>query len=272
MLQLPFFLPFFLFSLIFFNQSTSATNPFVYSGCSQVRFTPGTPYDLNVNSLFSSLVNSSYVSNFINFKISASGSTVFGLFQCEGDLNNAICKDCVATAVSQLKAICPQGIGGVIQLEGCFVKYDNTSFFGVEDKTEVSKVCGPSIGYNSDALNRRDAELAFLTASNGQYFRGSGSGSVQGVAQCVQDLSVSQCQDCLIEASGRLRAECETSTWADIFLGKCYIRYLDRERHSQKNNEDVDETLAITIGVITGIILLIVCLSSLGKAFKKGGK
>lgn len=223
------------------------------------------------------MVNATSVSNFNNFKISPSGSTqnnvVFGLYQCEGDLSNTICKDCVATAVTQLKTICPQGIGGVIQLEGCLVKYDNTSFFGVEDKTEVSKRCGPSIGYNSDALNRRDAELAYITATNGQYFRGSGSGSLQGVAQCVQDLSVSQCQDCLIEASGRLRAECETSSWGDIFLGKCYIRYLDRERHSgTNNNEDVNKTLAITIGVITGIILLVICLSSLGKQFKKGGK
>ncbi|KAI3516626.1 hypothetical protein L1887_15548 [Cichorium endivia] len=272
--QLPPFLLFSSLSLMFFILSASATNSLIYGGCSQLRFSPGTPYELNANSLFTSLVNSASVSN---FKISTSGSSqsnvVYGLFQCEGDLSNSMCKDCVASAMSQLKKICPEAAGGVIQIEGCLVKYDNTSFFGVEDKTEVSKRCGPSIGYSSDALNRRDAALASLTAANGQYFRGGGSGSVRGVAQCLQDLSVSQCQDCLVEASGRLSSECETSTWGDMFLGKCYIRYVDREHHSRTDDEDVDKTLALTIGVITGVILLIIFLSSLSKLCnKKGGK
>nr|XP_043607488.1 plasmodesmata-located protein 6-like [Erigeron canadensis] len=280
-LLLPLFLSIYslLLSIIFFNQSVSATSPFIYGGCSQLKFTPGSPYDLNVNALFTSLVNGASVSIYNNVKISPSGSSqsnvVYGLFQCEGDLSNSICRDCVANSISQLKTICPEATGGVIQFEGCFVKYDNTSFFGVEDKTEVLKRCGPSIGYNSDALNRRDGELAYLTTTNGQYFRRGGSGSVQGVAQCVQDLSASECQDCLLEASGRLRSECETSTWGDMFLGKCYIRYLDRQHHhsSSTDNEDVDKTLAVTIGVITGVILLIVFISSLSKSCdKKGGK
>nr|GEY47351.1 cysteine-rich repeat secretory protein 12-like [Tanacetum cinerariifolium] len=273
MLQLPIILTFSLLIFNFYIQSVSAATSFIYGGCSQVRYTPGTPYDLNVNSLFTSLANAAAISNYNNFKVTTQNNLVYGLFQCEGDLSNSLCKDCVASSLSQLKTICPQATGGVIQLEGCFVKYENTSFFGVLDKTEVSKRCGPSIGYDLDTLNRRDAGLAYLTATNGQYFRGGGSGSVQGVAQCVQDLSVSECQDCLTEASGRLRSECETSTWGDMFLGKCYIRYVDREHHSKKDDEDVDKTLAVTLGVITAIILLIVCLSSIGKRFnKKGGK
>ncbi|XP_076953441.1 plasmodesmata-located protein 6-like [Bidens hawaiensis] len=273
MFQLP--LVFFLCSFFMFIQFVSSTTPLIYGGCSQVRYTPGTPYDLNVNSLFASLVNSASVSNFNKFTISQSNNVVYGLFQCEGDLSNSDCKDCRANSVTQLKTICPQATGGVIQVQGCFVKYDNTSFFGVEDVTVASKRCGPTIGYNSDALNRRDAALASLTATSGQYFRVGGSGSVQGVAQCVQDLSVSECQDCLTEASGRLRSECETSTWGDMFLGKCYVRYIDRDHHSRTDpgDEDVDKTLALTIGVITGVILLIIFISSLSKSFsKKGGK
>lgn len=241
MFQLSLFLSFSLLSFIFSNQSVSATTSLIYGGCSQARFTTGTPYELNVNSLFTSLVNSASVSNFNNFTVSQSGNTqpnnvVYGLYQCEGDLSNSDCRACVTNSVSQLRTICPQGTGGFIQLEGCFVKYDNMSFFGVEDVSVVSKRCGPTIGYNSDSLNRRDAALVYLTAANGQYFRGGGSESVQGVAQCVQDLSVSACQDCLTQASGRLRSECETSSWGDMFLGKCYIRYIDREHHSKAGN------------------------------------
>ncbi|XP_076894039.1 phenylalanine--tRNA ligase beta subunit, cytoplasmic-like [Bidens hawaiensis] len=64
-----------------------------------------------------------------------------------------------------------------------------------------------------------------MAAGNGQYFRVGGSGSVQGVAQCVQDLSLSECQDCLSEAGGRLKSDCGAAACGDMYLGKCYVRY-----------------------------------------------
>lgn len=159
------------------------------------------------------------------------------------------------------------------------MKYDNTSFLGVEDKTVVFKRCGPSIGYDTDALTRRDGVLAYLTAG-GQYFRVGGSGVVQGVAQCVQDLSVSECQDCLSEATGQLRSECGTAAWGDVYLGKCYARFSERGDHSSKgfhddndNDDDVEKTLAIIIGLIVAVALIIICLSVWSKrCYKKGGK
>lgn len=120
-----------------------------------------------------------------------------------------------------------------MQLDGCLVKYDGSSFLGVEDKTEVYKKCGPIVGYNSESLSRRDAVLAYMVGGKGQYFRAGGSGSVQGVGQCVQDLSLSECQDCLTEASERLKSECGASAWGDMYLGKCYVRYSERGFHSR---------------------------------------
>ncbi|KAI3816609.1 hypothetical protein L1987_16312 [Smallanthus sonchifolius] len=129
-------------------------------------------------------------------------------------------------------------MGGEIQLERCFVKYDETSFFGDEDKIEVYRRCDPSICYSADILNRIDGVLACLVGENGQYFREGDLGSIRGVAQCIQDLSLSDCQDCLSEASGRLRSECETSTWGEMYLGKCYIRYADQSQKNLTNNDN----------------------------------
>lgn len=114
-----------------------------------------------------------------------------------------------------------------MQLDGCFVKYDNTTFLGVEDKTVLVNKCGPSIAYDSDALTRRDALLGFLAASDGSYkpYRVAGSGDVAGVAQCVGDLSASQCQDCLSDAIGRLKTDCGASKWGNMYLAKCYALY-----------------------------------------------
>ncbi|GMY37444.1 isoform 2 of cysteine-rich repeat secretory protein 12 [Fagus crenata] len=130
--------------------------------------------------------------NFTVPEIASPQDTLYGLFQCHGDLMGNDCARCIVLAVSQLGTLYVDSFGGALQLEGCFVKYNNTSFLGVEDKTEVVKKCGPSIGYDSDALTRRDAVLASCgTGDGGAYktYSTSYSGDVQGVAQCVGDLS-----------------------------------------------------------------------------------
>lgn len=214
----------------------AAVDSFVYGGCSQLKYKPNTPYESNVNSMLTSLVNSAASAPFNNFKISVPGSSptdvLYGLFQCRGDLSSDDCRTCVARAVGQVGVLCAGAAGAAVQLDRCFVKYDNTSFLGVEDKTVVMKKCGPSIGVDSDGLTARDAVLGNLAGGQGQYYRVGGSGSVQGVAQCVQDLSGGECQDCLNEAIGRLKSECGSAAFGDVFLGKCYARYTDRGGHS----------------------------------------
>ncbi|XP_059309651.1 plasmodesmata-located protein 7-like [Lycium ferocissimum] len=213
--------------------SIASITTFIYGGCSQLKYNPGTTiYESNVNSVLTSLVNSASNANFNNFKISLPGSTqsdiVYGLFQCRGDLSNSDCRDCVSKAVSQVGTLCIYTVGGALQLDGCFVKYDNISFLGAEDKAIVMHKCGPSSsGGDPDTLTRRDAVLTYLSAE-GLYFRVGGSGKIQGVAQCTQDLSVGECQDCLSEAIGHLKSECESSPWGDMFLAKCYARYSER--------------------------------------------
>lgn len=95
----------------------------------------------------------------------------------------------------------------------------------------VLKKCGPSIGYDDDAMSRRDAVLGALASSGGAY-RVGGSGEVQGVAQCVGDLSLGECQDCVSEAIGRLKSDCGGAVYGDMFLAKCYARYQTGSAHS----------------------------------------
>ncbi|XP_022725740.1 cysteine-rich repeat secretory protein 12 isoform X1 [Durio zibethinus] len=270
-------------SIFFITRSNSATDSFVFGGCSQLKFMSGSPYEYNVNSILTSLVNSAMFTSYDNFTTpagSTSQDTVYGLFQCRGDLNNGDCGRCVAKAVSQLGTLCLDSTGGALQLEGCFVKYDNTTFLGVEDKTVVVKKCGPMTSSYSDALTRRDAVLGYLAASDGTYkpFRVAGSGDLQGVAQCVGDLSPSECQDCISEAIGQLKTECGAARWGDMYLAKCYARYSQGGDHSHggkdtnNDDDDIEKTLAILIGLIAGVALIIVFISFLSKVCEKGGK
>ncbi|KAG5227311.1 cysteine-rich repeat secretory protein [Salix suchowensis] len=254
---------------------SDSTDAFVFGGCTQEKYVQDSPYESNINSLLTSLVNSATYSSYNNYTIMGSSTqdVVYGLYQCRGDLSMPDCATCVARAVSQLGVLCAQTCGGALQLQGCYVKYDNTTFLGVEDKTVVLKKCGPSVGYDMDAMNLRDAVLGSLARTGGPY-RVGGSGNVQGVAQCVGDLSVEECQDCLSEAIARLKSDCGTADYGDMFLAKCYARYTTggpraySKAHIDKNTNDGEKTFAIIIGLFAGVALVIIFLAFLGKVFR----
>ncbi|PSS26778.1 Cysteine-rich repeat secretory protein like [Actinidia chinensis var. chinensis] len=261
-----------------FRPSLPSSDSFLYGGCSQTKYPPNSPYESNLDSLLTSLVNSATYSAYNKYTVMGSSpqDVIYGLYQCRGDLAMPDCATCVARSVSQFGVVCPQTSGGAIQLQGCFVKYDNTSFLGVLDKTVVLKKCGPSIGYNVEAMGRRDAVLGSMGGASGPY-RVGGSGDVQGVAQCVGDLSMSQCQDCLAEAIGRLKSDCGTAVYGDMFLGKCYARYSTNGAHVYSKSDgpshgDSEKTFAIIIGLLAGVALLIIFLTFIRKIFGGNGK
>lgn len=276
-------------SLIFFAALTTFTSAstdtftFVYGGCARIPYAPNSPYESNLDALLTSLVNSAAYTSFNKFTLgSPPNDVVYGLYQCRPDLPNPKrdCFACVQRALSQLGVLCVDSCGGAVQLEGCFVKYDNATFLGVEDKAVVIRKCGPpSQDNNADELARRDEVLSYLLASGTtELFRVGRAGNVQGVGQCVGDLSVDQCQDCLGEAIGRLKTDCGPARWGDMFLGKCYVRYSTAGDHSFGSNgssqdDEIEKTLAILVGLIAGVALIIIFLAFLRKLCEgKDGK
>ncbi|KAI3431230.1 uncharacterized protein J3R85_007964 [Psidium guajava] len=249
--------------------STSSFDSFVYVGCSQYKYSPGSPYETGVDSVLTSLVSSSASSTYNNFTAPGTtpSDTIYGLYQCRGDLAVADCSTCVSHAVSQLGTTCAGSSGGTLQLEGCLVRYENTTFLGVQDKTLLLRRCGPLTGdANSDELTRRDAVLGYVGAGDGTYkpYRTGSSGSVQAAAQCVQDLSTGDCQDCLAEAIGRLKSDCGAAKWGDVYLAKCYVRYSDGDHSSGGHgttDEEVEKTLVILIGLVAGVAVVIIFLA-----------
>ncbi|KAM1413399.1 hypothetical protein ACFXTO_026001 [Malus domestica] len=261
------------------SSCSSSTDSFVFGGCTQEKYAPNSPYESNLNSLLTSLVNSATYSSYNNYTIMGSSTqdVIYGLYQCRGDLAMPDCATCVARAVSQVGNLCAYTSGGALQLQGCYIKYDNTTFLGLEDKTVVLKKCGPSIGYDADGMSRRDSVLAALVGSSGPY-RVGGSGDVQGLAQCVGDLSLAECEDCISEAIGRVKSECGGAVYGDMFLAKCYARYstggsdvYTKVHHHDKSINDGEKTFAVIIGLLAGVALLIVLLTFIRRIFGGNG-
>ncbi|KAK7276220.1 hypothetical protein RIF29_17356 [Crotalaria pallida] len=260
--SLPHLITIFLLSLITLFpllslSSSSHTNTYLYGGCTQQRYTPNSPYESNLDSLLTSLVNSATYSSYNNFTMlgSTQQDAVYGLYQCRGNLAMPDCATCVARAVTRAGDLCRETCGGAVQLDGCFVKYDNATFLGVEDKTVVLKRCGASVGYNPEAMGSRDAVLAGLVGSSGP-FREGGSGGVSGVAQCTGDLSSGECQDCVSEAISRLKSDCGTADYGDMFLGKCYARYSTGGAHDASKAHGNDHHHVVVPFILFPLLLI----------------
>ncbi|KAL8161214.1 hypothetical protein V2J09_012703 [Rumex salicifolius] len=261
-------------SAVLIKPASAADESFVYAGCSQIKYTPATQYESNLDALLTSILNAATYSSFN--KLTA-GGVIHGLFQCRQDLPADDCATCVSHSVSQLGVLCGDSVGAALQLDGCLVRYDNASFFGVEDKSLAARKCGPQLLADSDQLSRRDSVLGYL-AGGRELFRVGGSGDVRGVAECVGDLNAGQCQDCLAAAIGRLKTDCGSANWGDVFLAKCYARYSVGERNAPAKNgstkdDETEKTLAIIIGLIAIVALITLFAAFLRKICEeKGGK
>ncbi|KAJ0241193.1 Plasmodesmata-located protein 5 [Hirschfeldia incana] len=270
---------------------SASTDTIIYANCSQARFSPGSAYETNLKSLLSSLVTSTVLGRYNNLTVPFGSGvkpgpdvTVYGLFQCSVDQDPTSCSSCVSRAIALVENTCPSSYAVFLQMQNCLVRYDKSSFFGVQDKTVMVKTCGQPIGfYDQDALARVSDVIGSL-GSGSELERTGGNGDVRGMAQCTGDLSPAQCQDCLTDAIGRLRSDCLLAQGGYVYLFKCYARFsfgggsharqtpnsnFGGEKYDKDDDDNnIGRTLLIIIGIITLVILLVVALAFLGKKLR----
>ncbi|KAM1262573.1 hypothetical protein ACFX13_028357 [Malus domestica] len=267
---------FFLFSsLITIHGNSIKSYIFIYAGCSQEKYQPNSPFEANLNSFLSSVVSSSSQVSYNNFAVGNGSTTpegsIYGLYQCRGDLKIFDCSKCIGSAVNQITLVCPYSYGASLQLEGCLVRYEHVDFLGKLDTSLRYRKCSKS-GVNDDVefFRRRDDVLADLQRANG--FRVSSSGLVEGFAQCLGDLIQNDCSSCIADAVGKLKSLCGSAAAVDVFLGQCYARYWASgyyEVSDSSNEDNAGKTVAIIVGAVAGLAVLIVLLSVCRKTMGK---
>ncbi|KAE8701980.1 Cysteine-rich repeat secretory protein 60 [Hibiscus syriacus] len=122
----------------FFIQTvlSSSTDSFVFGGCSQPQYTPNSPFESNLNSLLTSLVNSATYSSYNSFTIMGSTpqDVVYGLYQCMGDLGVGECRDCLSEGIGRLKSECWAAVYGDLYLGKCYARFYTVGAWGIAAK------------------------------------------------------------------------------------------------------------------------------------------
>ncbi|PHU04300.1 Cysteine-rich repeat secretory protein 15, partial [Capsicum chinense] len=277
--SLSIFFLYFFYNIFLHNNHLVKAHVFIYAGCSQDKYQPNYPFVPSLNSLLSSLVSSSSQSLYNSYAIGNDSSapqesSIYGLYQCNGDLQLRDCSTCVASAIGQMNIVCPYNFGAILQLDGCYVRYEHQDFLGKPDTSlRYNKCSKTQLRGDGEFIRHRDNVLAGLMQGSGGAtgFKASSSGSIQGFAQCLGDLSPEDCSACVSEAVMKMKDMCGDAAAADVFLAQCYARYwLSGYYHSSNpsNDDEVGKTVAIIVGVLAGIavfiVLLSVCRKSLG--------
>ncbi|KAE9592261.1 hypothetical protein Lal_00035288 [Lupinus albus] len=243
-------------------------NIFIYAGCSQQKYQPNSPFETNLNSFLSSVISSSsqtiYNSIAIGNDSSASSEeSLFGLYQCRGDLQPSDCAKCVGRLVNQIGLVCPYTLGAYLQLDGCYIRYEHfDDFLGKVDTSIRYKKCSNTASGDTEFFRRRDDVLADLESANG--FRVSSSGLVQGFVQCFGDLTESDCSTCIVDVVGKLKSLCGSAAAVDVFLGQCYARYWASGYYHESgpsHDDQVGKSVTIIVGVFGGLAILVILLS-----------
>ncbi|CAN6296593.1 unnamed protein product, partial [Urochloa humidicola] len=241
----------------------------VYKGCANQSF-PGGALPPTVAALSSALSGQAGSVKFYKTSSpSAAGSStsVFGLFQCRGDLSGSDCASCVSRATSSWRDVCGASVAARVQLAGCLALYEVSGFPQVSGVQMLFKTCGTGSGGGGDFEMRRDTAFAALeggvaTSSGG--FVATSYQAVYAMAQCEGDLSTGDCGQCVTQAVQHVEVECGGASSGQVYLDKCYISYSyyphGVPHGGGTGGQQTSKTVAIVLGGAVGVGFLVICL------------
>ncbi|XP_022843543.1 cysteine-rich receptor-like protein kinase 42 [Olea europaea var. sylvestris] len=224
--------------------------------------------------------------NWGNYSVDSSTISIYSLAHCYRDLSHDDCLQCYAASRTRLPRCLP-AVSGRIFLDGCFLRYDNYSFFGeAVDPNWDRRNCNSSIvgnpnenqftrsEFNKSVEHLIDNITASAVLNDG--YAVAGLRGVYGLADCWRTLSRNSCRQCLT-ASCREVIRCLPSQEGKALITGCYLRYSTQKfysNHSDTTNSGSEisrtgKVLAIVLSVSAFCMLSVFCGYAAYRRWKK---
>ncbi|XP_021307784.1 cysteine-rich receptor-like protein kinase 10 [Sorghum bicolor] len=188
------------------------------SDCDGNKYAANSTFQANLNLLAAALPVNASVSpaGFATLGFGTAPAQANGLALCRGDTNASTCAACVAAAFQDAQQLCPLYMGATVYRGACVLRFANWQFldFLKEGQWLVSEFF-PSIGTSLESVNASDAwfsaavtgifralvDRAVATSNATRKYFATGEmdfdPKLYGLAQCVPDLTLAQCRECL---------------------------------------------------------------------------
>ncbi|XP_058739425.1 cysteine-rich receptor-like protein kinase 42 [Vicia villosa] len=214
--------------------------------------------------------------NWGTHSVNISGSLpIYGFAQCFKDLSHTDCLLCYAASRTRLPRCLPS-ISARIYLDGCFLRYDNYSFYSEETdplRDTVNCTSSERLEVQMEKSVARVVDVVAMDAAR----KGFSVGEVDGVyalAQCWNSLGNNGCRDCLKNAAKKVRACLSlTNNEGRALNAGCYLRYSTRKffnegggKHGEKRSLRRGDVIA---AVLATVAIIMLALSASFAIFKK---
>ncbi|XP_028124302.1 cold-responsive protein kinase 1-like [Camellia sinensis] len=206
-------------------------------GCSQYNATNLSNFFSNLNATFSDLRSqiSSQNKRFATAQKARTSDPVYAMVQCRDYLSVADCVSCFDAAVSQIRN-CSAANGARVIYDGCFLRYESSSFYDQGTLPGNVGVCGNRTVSQATAFDTAVqgllTDLKIATPKINGFFAATksevvgGSATVYAVSQCAETISESTCQDCLTVAYANIQS-CPPNADGRAVDAGCFLRYSD---------------------------------------------
>ncbi|XP_028774940.1 cysteine-rich receptor-like protein kinase 2 [Neltuma alba] len=291
--QKPFFFFFFLLSFTVWSWWTldgvvsDPQTTLVTIGCSQINVSDVSIFQDNLNATFRSMRRqiSNQSKHFATEQVVEGNNPTYGLFQCRNYLSIADCLSCFDFAADKIRHNCSAASNGAhITYDGCFIRYESSSFFDQSTDAGNNINCGNETRNSTELASTvqqvlRNLEIAtpripgYFAATKTTVPNSNGS-NIYAFAQCVETLTQSGCDNCLNIALRNFQI-CLPNSNAKTFDFGCFMRYSTTSFFADNQTTNINHFLkqgdsskkkAVIIGGVVGgtcFILIILALFAL---------
>ncbi|XP_076922433.1 cysteine-rich receptor-like protein kinase 2 [Bidens hawaiensis] len=209
--------------------------------------------------------------------------SIYVLAQCYGDLSTNECLLCCAEARTSLPSCLPN-IGGRVYLEGCFMRFENYSFFGEvtgnEDRIVCDNITRKNDGFQQ-AASKAVLEAVESAPKSWNLYAGTQNESAYAAANCWSPLSEESCAECLQKASNSMLTCLPGSMGYALYTG-CFMRYSDtnflvfpnpdRKRRSNKKTIIIVLAVSSTVAFVFASLIVLYARKHRNKSKTRQGE
>ncbi|XVF27790.1 hypothetical protein REPUB_Repub14bG0139300 [Reevesia pubescens] len=223
-------------------------------------------FRINLDNLLNLLTKNVPLRNgFFKTTVGRSSGKIYGLVQCRGDVSPENCANCTRESVAVALHDCSKSKKVQVWFTWCFLRYSDEHFFGVWEQSSVARVNDTNFDdasvvskgltfMNEVAMIAPKQPSMFHTAvlDAGQF------GKRYGMAQCIRDISRTDCTKCLDTQLVTFRTTIGNKRGWEVYGSSCSMWYHDYQFYSNISIPTNDGARRFSLhGVAIGITMAV---------------
>ncbi|CAI0455138.1 unnamed protein product [Linum tenue] len=189
-----------------------------------------------MDALSSQLINNKQ--KFATYHLNNSAIPFYALIQCHADLSQTDCLLCYAAARTKLPRCLP-AVSARIYLDGCFLRYENYSFYTESVSPAIDNfTCGSAAAAGAEFEFAESVKYAVANVTrnaaasegvSGFFGVAEVGGRAYALAQCWESVGRDGCRECLSKAAAAVVGGCLPRREGRALNAGCYLKYSDHK-------------------------------------------